>query len=306
MYQEQFNIQDDELFRLVSSSSDVSTQYVVFRDIYDELFAINVAKVTELISIGKDIKFSFNKDKNSYAIAIAKIRDEFLVLVDFDSWIGKKSDINNYKIILVCEYGNKRFGILISKVEGISNIIPEDLHPIEYDFEGGTFYVTESGFNDELCTIFDSDKLLIDVFSSMEKHYASQITNIKQTNLQKYVLVAEDSMLIQKKIKNLFDKMNITYVFFMNGQELLDEIQKIPLEKIGIIITDIEMPELDGIKLLKKLQEQEIYKDIPKIVNTNMSNKSIVDESKKYGAIEVVKKLDLKLLEELINKFAKR
>ena len=306
MYQEQLNIQDDELFRLVSSSSDVSTQYVVFRDIYDELFAINVAKVTELISIGKDIKFSFNKDKNSYAIAIAKIRDEFLVLVDFDSWIGKKSDINNYKIILVCEYGNKRFGILISKVEGISNIIPEDLHPIEYDFEGGTFYVTESGFNDELCTIFDSDKLLIDGFSSMEKHYASQITNIKQTNLQKYVLVAEDSMLIQKKIKNLFDKMNITYIFFMNGQELLDEIQKIPLEKIGIIITDIEMPELDGIKLLKKLQEQEIYKDIPKIVNTNMSNKSIVDESKKYGAIEVVKKLDLKLLEELINKFAKR
>ena len=89
--------------------------------------------------------------------------------------------------------------------------------------------------------------------------------------------------------------MGVIYIFFMNGKELLEGLKKIPIDNIGIIITDIEMPELDGIKLLKKLQEQEIYKNIPKIVNTNMSNKSIIDESKKYGAIEVVKKLDLNL-----------
>jgi DNA-binding NtrC family response regulator len=140
----------------------------------------------------------------------------------------------------------------------------------------------------------------------MEKIYASQITNIKHTNLQKYILVAEDSMLIQKKIKDLFDKMGVKYIFFMNGKEFLEGLKKISVDDISVIITDIEMPELDGIKLLKKLQEQDIYKDIPKIVNTNMSNQSIVDESMRYGAVKVVKKLDLKLLEELIKKFAKR
>jgi len=284
MYQKHLNIQDDELFRLVSSSSDVSTQYVVFRDIYHELFAINVAKGTELVSINKEIKFSFNKDKNSYAIAVAKIRDEFLVLVDFDKWIGKKSDINNYKIILVCEYGNKRFGILINKVEGISNITPDNLHPIEYEIKSGTFYVTESGFNDELCTIFDSDKLLIDVFSTMEKHYASQITNIKQTNLQKYILVAEDSMLIQKKIKNLFDKMGVIYIFFMNGKELLEGLKKIPIDNIGIIITDIEMPEMSGFTVVKLLKANPLTANIPVVVNSSMTGDNNKREAEALGA----------------------
>jgi two-component system chemotaxis response regulator CheV len=299
---------DDELMKLVSNSDDISTQYVIFDSCSDDLYGINVAKVVELLPFRDDIKLSFNKDKSSVAIAIGKIRDEYLILVDFEKWIGKPSDSNKYNIILICEYGNKRFGIIIKKVEGIVNISPTELHHSQLSSQDDAHYVTEVSFKDgSLCTIFDSDRLLLDLFPALSGEYANLIDNVDSNkDINKLILVAEDSSLMQMHMKKLFDKMNLKYKFFVNGVDFLEGIKKIDPEDIALIVTDVEMPKMDGIALIKNLVKIEKFNKIKIIVNTNMSNKSISTEAIEQGAVEVVKKLDLKRLEEEILKYAIR
>ena len=301
---------DDELIRLVSSSADTSSQYVIFTNSSDDLFAINVAKVEELI-MNKDIVITKNYETAGCTLGVSKIRDNIVTMLNFDDWLGIKDyNENELRLIILANYSNRRVGLVIKSVVGIQSFEAKEFFGHAEEDEK-TIHILEitTGGRKRLCKVFDSDRMVMDVFPSIKDVEEGKVDNITQEMLDKkkitkFVFFAEDSVLIQKSVKKLFDKLNLKYEAFENGQLMLNRINEVSPNDISLIITDIEMPVMDGMTFLSNLQKKQEFAGIPILVNTNMANEAVVSTAKALGAVEVVRKLDLENLHKMIMKYA--
>jgi two-component system chemotaxis response regulator CheV len=303
-------LENDELVTLVTSNADVASQYVVFQNSEDEYFAINVAKVEELIEYSK-LDITSSTDHRSAMKGTSKIRNNFVNIVCFDTWLGIENRKEApHQLTILCNYAGVRIAIIVKSVYGVMNIEPSEMYD-DSDKDKKISYLCEVTVNTKkvLCKVFDSDQFLADIMSSKferELQRSDSITSFGAEGITKEILVAEDSMLIQNAIKRLMNKMNLSYQVFNNGKELLDALGNKEIDDIGLIITDLEMPVMGGLELLEKCSENAEYSQIPIVVNTNMSNASIVHTAEKLGAKKVIKKLDILRLQEVILEFAKR
>lgn len=297
MRNEQTSSVDDELIRLVTSNADTASQYVVFRSGQD-IFAINVAKVEELIEY-KMLIIANNPAAAGIAYGTTKIRNNMVSMVDFDGWISKPVDTTLRRLVMVCYYGGKRIGLVIEHVIGIMNIDATRL--IDHSEEDKKMqYVTEVLVLNELrlCMVFDTDVLLTDVFPSLQGLKITTSTGKGNANAwEKRILVAEDSRIVQAVMRQLLDEKKADYQMFINGQELFDYLEQHEDEMLpALIISDVEMPVMDGLALLKRLKAHNSFKQIPIIINTNMARGSIVEQAKRYGADAVILKPDMDAL----------
>lgn len=302
-------ILDDELIRLVSSSADTSSQYVIFTNADNELFAINVAKVEELI-MNKEIVITKNPERHCGVLGVSKIRDNMVTMVNFDEWLGTENyNEADLKLVILANYSNKRIGIIIKSVVGIQSFESHKFYNhSEQDEKTINIVELVVAGKKQLCKIFDSDKLIMDVFPNLQEKEEAKVETIDTANeakrVTKLILFAEDSILIQKSVRKLFDKLQYKYEVYENGKLLLDRLLSLNPDDVSIIITDIEMPVMDGMVLLTELKNRPQYHKIPIIVNTNMANNAVVSNALALGAHEVVKKLDLESLHHTILKYA--
>ncbi len=301
---------DDELIRIVSSGADTSSQYVIFTNSSDDLFAINVAKVEELV-MNKDIVVTLNGDDCEVtSLGVTKIRDSVISIFNFDDWLGtkryKKKDL---KLIILLNHSWRRVGIVVKGVVGIQSIEAKMI--VGHFDDEKIINILELSFagKKRLCKIFDTDRMMADIFPFMRISEEDKVDKISlsasaQREIKKLVLFAEDSVLIQKAVAKLFDRLELNYEIYENGQLMLDRLERLDPSEISIIITDIEMPVMDGMTLMAQLKQKTEFANIPIVVNTNMANEAVVAASKSLGAKEVVRKLDLDTLHSMIMKYA--
>lgn len=289
---------DDELIRLVTSNADTASQYVIFRS-GNDIFAINVSKVEELIEY-KTLSIANNPDAAGIAYGTTKIRQNMVSMVDFDGWLGKPVDESHRRLVMVCYYGGKRIGLVIEHVIGIVNIDANRLNDHSEE-DRKMQYITEVvvGNEQRLCMVFDSDVLLTDVFPSLQGlSFKAVDHSAEQDNIwAKHILIAEDSRIVQAAIRQMLDTKNANYHMFINGNELWEYLVKHEDEMLpALIISDVEMPIMDGLALLKHLKTHSNFKQIPVIINTNMARGSIAEQARRNGAEAVILKPDMEAL----------
>ncbi|MEA2098796.1 MAG: response regulator [Campylobacterota bacterium] len=303
-------LENDELVRLVTSNADVASQYVIFQNSEDEYFAINVAKVEELIEY-KELEITKTTDHSGVMIGTAKIREYFVNIVCFDTWLDiKRKEDSAYELAILCGYAGVRLAIVVKSVYGVINIEPSEMYD-DSDKDSKISYLCEIVVHSKklLCKVFNSDQFLADVMPSKfarEIQKSETLTIDENDTITKDILIAEDSVLIQNAMKKLLDKMELSYQIFDNGKKLLKTLKKKEIDDVGLIITDLEMPVMGGLELLERCSKDESFSQIPIVVNTNMANASIIHTAEKLGAVQVIKKLDLLTLKEVILEHAKR
>lgn len=301
-----YNIEDDELIRLVSTSSDSSNQFVIFKNGQGRLYAINVAKVEELI-VYKEIDVVKNSDPTALIHGVAKIRNYMTSLVVFDRWLNTTVlDDREYELLILCHYGYKRLAIVIHSVVGIHSIESNQLVD-NSERDSKTSYVTEVVINNkkELCLVFDSERLLADMFPELQQQHEEDLKRISTEIVQtdKWILVAEDSRIIQTKMMQLLEKMQLKVHMFPDGKKLWEWLERNGKKDVNMVISDVEMPVMDGISLLKHCKEHSDFKALPFLMHTNMANPAIIKSAMQYGAQEVVKKIDFETLQSTILKY---
>jgi len=301
----------DELISLITGNTNISSQYVIFQTCDDEYYAINVAKVEELIQ-NKDINIIKSTKSDMLTLGVAKIREHLAVLLNFDDWIGTPiKPTDKLSLIILCKYSSTRLGLLVKNVIGIQSIELDSMfngtqrdEKIAYAVE-----ITVKG-KKELCNIFDFDQITMDIYPNILTMNQTLVDDLQiEVNKisDKIVLIAEDSKLIQTQMKSLLDKMNLRYQIFDNGSTLYSYLEDLEnLDDIGLIITDIEMPIMDGIEFLNKIDETKRYDNIPFIAHTNMSNSAIEANIKDKGILEIVDKLNLAQLKTTITKYCRK
>jgi len=295
---------DDELdlLALVSANANDTSQYLVFEGSDGQFYAKNVSKIEELL-VYKDVEIARNKN-DSLIIGTADIRGNMTTIIRFDEWFGNEvlSD-EEYELIILAHYGGHRLGIVVKRVEFIVNIPPETMNDNSENDEKTTFITKVTiGQKKEMCLIFDSDKMLLDIFDTIDTKVMEDTKKIQEVNNDKLVLFADDSRFIRKMAESLFKKMGLKHKMYENGQLLLEDLQYISPEEITLFITDLEMPVLGGRDVIDRIRKEKKFDEINIIVHTNMSNDNMVDSLIQAGAQEIMGKVNMLALSEAIKK----
>jgi len=277
-------------------------QLAVFYTGHGEIYAINIAKIKAFI-ITEEVTITDTPTDTDVIQGIATIRGEPITLINLDRWLGYKSlPVNEYKLIIFCEFNHKQVGFLVKDMVNIVEKTTAELINSENQNSKVTYttYV-EIDKKDHLCTVFNAEQLLSDIgwtdlnAGELERYVTRPV------NDNKVILIAEDSAVAREVLVQFMRKAKANFSMSVNGGDLLDRIDEInDPSAIGLVITDIEMPGTDGYQVAKFIKETPKYSHIPVIVNSSMTTEAVKDKMNRIGIDGFVGKTDIPALYKLI------
>jgi two-component system chemotaxis response regulator CheV len=284
-------------------------QLAVFRTGQDDIYAINIAKVRAFV-IKNEVNINEIPRTNEYTIGMATIRGKPILVLDLDKWVygNRKEQVeeDTYKLLIYCEFYNTDVCFLIKDMVGIFEKQTSDLINNEENNAKISYitYVPIGNKNNEeqkLCTVFNAEQFLKDagLISNEEQHILKIVTK-KYKNKNKKIIVAEDSSVAANILKNLLNHAVEDFEIFNNGNKLLDYVSK-HSEEIGLIITDIEMPETDGYQVVQTIKQNHNLQHIPILVNSSMTNTAISNKMKNLGADYILAKTNIEEIFKIIS-----
>ena len=283
-------------------------QLAIFYTGSEKIYAVNISKIQSFL-IKDDIDIVKTPSADNIVVGVINLRGEMISVINLDEWIGEKVEDDPYKIVIVCNYNNRKIGILVKDIIKIEEKDSIDLK-LPSSNDAKISYVTETEVDDEshLCIIFDAEKLLYDI-NKDSKSDGSTIYDIdsfgelEDIKSNKLLLVAEDSRVVIEKLNEFLTKIDVRHEIYENGQLLIDRLESLDPSEIGLVITDIEMPIRNGYQVIKYIKEDSKYSYLPIISLTSMTNQGVLDKIQQLGAIDLVNKADLNKLHKYIKEY---
>ena len=282
-------------------------QLAVFYTGHNNIYAINIAKVRAFI-ITEEVAINDTPKDTNIIAGIATIRGEPVTLINLDAWLGLKPfDTQEYKLIIFCEFNHKKIGFLVKDMLDIVEKTTQELRHTE-ETNSKITYTTYVKVNnkDELCTVFNAEQLLRDIKwtddggRDIKKYVEGKIHSSKK------ILAAEDSAVAREVLHKFFSQIEVEYEIYPNGGELIDRLQELDPEKVGLVITDIEMPGTDGYQVASFIKNNSKYEHIPVVVNSSMTTDAVKGKMTRIGIDGFVGKTDINALYNITNKLLLR
>ncbi|MCI9443179.1 MAG: chemotaxis protein [Oscillospiraceae bacterium] len=262
------------------------------------LYGINVAKVLEIM-ISEPVKPM--PHAHPAVEGIFKPRDKVLTVVDLPRYLGVEQEKNPKDIFIVTNFNKMYIAFRVHTVDRISRISWTDIHKPDKTVSGGAEGVATgiAQCDGDLVTILDFERIVAEIAPETSIQI-SEVENLgPRDRNEKPIWVAEDSILLSKMIGDSLRKANyINLRMFPNGRELWDALTALPegeaLEKdVALIITDIEMPQMDGHRLTKLVKDTPRFKSIPLIIFSSLISEEMRIKGRQLGADEQLTKPEI-------------
>ncbi|ANV98637.1 chemotaxis protein CheV [Helicobacter enhydrae] len=282
-----------------------------------QLYAINVFKIREIIYYRDEVTKNLG-DENGIVLGFLKVRDETIPLVDLRRWLYYNpqdprrdlraysiSDIDKKILVAICNFSNCTVGI---KLSGLKRIVHKNWHEIYADEVGeNSKVIATTEFEGEVVQILDIERMAVDAFPALSGELSPQLNNIIPIHSDKVVLIAEDSKSAAKTLKTIIDKMKLKNFVFSDGGSLLQYLYSPGvMESIGVVITDLEMPQISGFEVLKTIKENPESAHLPVIVNSSMSSDSNKQMASALKADGFITKSDPIQIQKLLHEFLEK
>ncbi|NCB11569.1 chemotaxis protein CheV [Arcobacter cloacae] len=279
-------------------------QLAVFYTGHNNIYAINIAKVKAFI-ITEEVAINDTPRDTNVIAGIATIRGEPVTLINLDAWLGLPAlEVKDYKLIIFCEFNHKKIGFLVKDMLDIVEKTTQDLRHTE-ETNSKITYTTYVKVNnkDELCTVFNAEQLLRDIkwTDDGEDDVRKYVEDKLDSN--KVILAAEDSGVAREVLTKFFKKTGVRFEIYQNGTLLVNRLEELNPENVGMVITDIEMPGTDGYQVASYIKTNKKYEHIPVIVNSSMTTDAVRGKMSQIGVDGFVGKTDISTLFELTKKF---
>ncbi|MEF9941530.1 MAG: chemotaxis protein [Lachnospiraceae bacterium] len=280
--------------------------------IYGELYGINVAKVREIMMSDKIKPIPH---AHPSVEGIFKPRGLLLTVVDLPQYLSdKETERLDRDLFIITNFNKMHLAFRVHSVEGIQRISWKDIqkpdNTISNGQEGVATGIAQCG--NDLVTILDFEKIVADIAPET----GIQVDSIDELGTRRRsdcpIILAEDSILLSKMIEESLKRAGyVNLNMFNNGQEAWDFLSAIKdddelYEKAALIITDIEMPEMDGHRLTKLVKSNKLLKKIPLIIFSSLINEEMQIKGKQLGADEQLSKPEIKHLVEVIDHLLER
>ncbi|GAA7276685.1 chemotaxis protein [Helicobacter pylori] len=280
-----------------------------------QLYGLNIFKIREIIHYDGEVTEILG-GSDGVMLGFLSVRGESIPLVDVKRWLHYNAndpsrDLKEYSVkddhnlVIVCHFSNHSIALKVLKIERIihknwTEISAGDKQGINE--EGKLSTITR--FDEErVVQILDVEKMISDVFPSLKDLDDLTLRCIEAIQSQKLILIAEDSLSALKTLEKIVQTLELRYLAFPNGRELLDYLyEKEHYQQVGVVITDLEMPVISGFEVLKTIKADSRTERIPVIINSSMSSDSNRQLAQSLEADGFVVKSNILEIHEMLKK----
>ncbi|MDD1780849.1 chemotaxis protein [Enterovibrio sp. ZSDZ35] len=284
-------------------------------------YGINVAKVREVIRVPDTTDYP-NAQPN--VLGVFSLRGKLIPLVDLAGWLGVATGSNvESKVVIVTDFNRMSNGFLVDSVSRIHRISWEEVESPSQFLEASDQDCVVAVVRQEtnLIMILDFEKIIADINPelSMEKY---DVTKDKRVVIDdamvakreaKTILVVDDSAFIRRLIENTLRSAGYNVITAKDGQEGLDNMiefvrlcseENLPIsEFVDGVVSDVEMPKMDGMHLVKRLREIDEYQSIPIVMFSSLMSDDNRQKALDLGANDTITKPEIGRMVGLMDSF---
>lgn len=271
----------------------------------DQSFGINVSKVRE---INAPAKVTRVPRSHAFVEGIIQLRDEVLPVIDLSKVLGLKQLEWNEGIFIVTEFNLMKVVFHVGWVNQICRVSWEQIEE-----PTGLFRSMENAIvgviklQEKMIQLLDFEKILLEISpeSGINKERVKK-AGTKEARKNKRILVAEDSPLLRSLLEEILDESGYTELhFFENGKVAWDyltgEKESNAEKQADLLITDIEMPQMDGLHLTKRIKEHPALKSLPVVIFSSLISDALRHKGETVGADAQITKPQIEVLVETID-----
>lgn len=272
--------------------------------IKENIYGINVSKIKEIIKYPNPKEIISVHGKSDVLEGMINLRGEVIPIVNLAKWLNIKEPqdpaIAKNKKIIVANFNNVTVGFIVHEAKRIRRFTWSDIKPpndvLSSQYENkiiGTINNVDDEDKEKVLLIVDFEKICeeLGIFGpeNAEK-IEKDISNVKISR-KANVLIADDSSIARKIIKEAIKPITEKLYETKDGQEAWELLNTLYESSNGnikslldLIITDVEMPNMDGFTLTKKIKEDPRFSTLPVVVNTSLSGGANLAKAKSVGA----------------------
>ncbi|MFB0934656.1 MAG: chemotaxis protein [Propionivibrio sp.] len=274
-----------------------------------ETFGINVFKVREVM---RTPPITAAPEMPASVEGMVSLRGALVPVVDLAKYAGVATD-SPRSIMIVTEYAGHTQGFLVEGVDTILRLdwsqmkVPPDMMMAEM---GGLVTAVTELPDGRLVMMMDVEKVLSETTKYDDEVVYRNIKPLNDPSLT--VFFADDSVVARKQIVRTLNAMHVKYVEAINGRAAWEELEKIAAyaqasgqqvsDLVSLILTDVEMPEMDGYILTKKIKTDPRFAGVPVIMHSSLSGMSNQQLGKSVGVDEYVPKFEPQKLSETLTR----
>ncbi|MBA5763454.1 chemotaxis protein CheV [Vibrio sp. 404] len=253
-------------------------ELLTFRLMGRQRYGINVFKVKEVLQCPK---LTLMPNLHRLVKGVAHIRGHTVSVIDLSLAIGGRptTDIDK-AFVVIAEFNRTIQAFLVSSVERIINMHWEAILPPP-DGSGKAHYLTAvTNIDNELVEILDVEKILAEIApvdETMDSSISEEIEKAQaETPVVRRILIADDSTVARKQVERAITSIGFEVVSVKDGKEAYEKLLEMAsqgsiYDQISLVISDIEMPEMDGYTLTAEIRRHAELKDLYVILHSSLS-----------------------------------
>ncbi len=268
--------------------------------VYEGIYGVNVVKVREIIKIPNITKIPNVPD---FVEGIFDLRGVVIPAIDLAKWmqIEVPKNLDLKPRVLIAEFNGILIGFIVHEAKRIRRINWKDIEAANFSAGNGALDKAQiTGVtkieNGEVLLILDLETIVQELGLYQP---SLDFEDEKIEKLNGLALVVDDSLTARKLIKDALKKMGMKPIEANNGAVALDKLEELYgiygdnlTKELKIIISDVEMPQMDGFNFAAKLKEDERFADIPLVFNSSISDHFSETRGKKAGGEAYLTKFD--------------
>ena len=269
-------------------------------DIYEGIYGVNVSKVREIIKIPNLTQLPGLPD---YIEGIFDLRGIVIPVVNLAKWmhIDEPKEANIKPRIIITEFSDVLIGFIVHEAKRIRRISWKDIEPASFVSGTGTLEKSQiTGVtrieNDEVLLILDLESV-VEELGFYKPKTDVEVNDIMQ--LKGTALILDDSAVARKLVSDALKKMGLKVVEAKDGLEGLKKLEELSnifkdelKSELKIIISDVEMPQMDGFHFAANVKEDDRFKEIPIVFNSSISDHFSELRGKEAGGEAYLTKFD--------------
>ncbi len=275
----------------------------------NETYGINVFKVREVM---RAPAITRAPDMNPSVEGMVSLRGVLVPVIDLAKYAGLSTEATS-RVMIITEYNGCTQGFLVEAVDTILRLdwssmkVPPDMLTAK---TGGLVTAVTELADGRLVMMMDVERVLADTTDIGNDLAFQAIRRLEVSD--RTVLYADDSSVARKQISTTLDALDVRRIEAQNGRQAWDEMQRIAdhataigkpvTDFLQVVLTDVEMPEMDGYMLTRKIKADHRFSGIPVIMHSSLSGSSNHQLGKSVGVDEYVSKFEPQRLADTLTR----
>ncbi|NOZ37347.1 MAG: response regulator [Gammaproteobacteria bacterium] len=261
-------------------------------------FGINVLKVKEIIPVPNLTQLP---NANPVICGVANLRGVTLPVIDLAKAIGQAPITNqaaSQASVIITEFNRGLHGFLVNRVDRIVYRDWKEILPPPNTLGTSTYTSGVTREKDALVQILDLERIIATFDSVSDGDYARIISTegLDAQNRRQRILVVDDSAMARAQTVRTLDSLQVPYVMARDGKDAMDVLMKLnddeadPDDAISLVLSDIEMPEMDGYSLTQQIRKTPALANLYILLHTSLNGAINAERAERCGANAVLTK----------------